>query len=91
MRPFSLLSGWLQGAGGDAVAIVTKEVPIGVKDGANKLFQSNNPYINGTLQYWYNGSLMPPDCFTELGGVNFEVEIPPMADDGHAIFYRTGF
>jgi hypothetical protein len=70
---------------------VLVEVPTGIINGLNRVFQTQYPYIAGSTQVWLNGQMKDPkfaDGWVENGGVFFTMKVAPEVGDVVQVYYR---
>jgi len=58
----------------------------GTIDGVNRSFDTDHPYIAGSVHVWAP-NLQPKSFVTELGGTAYEVERAPLAGDVWILLY----
>ena len=68
------------------MALLRIERALGPIDGVNRTFFTLSPYLPGSVRYWYNGVLQPPEDITEVNPATGEIlahGVPvPLPDDG---------
>ncbi len=63
---------------------------IGVVDGVNKTFQTEQPFAAGTVIPFINGKAEFGRMDTEIPPKSFTLTIAPIAPDNVAVYYREG-